>query len=126
VKRKERMGEGGGGRRGTSKLKEAARKVAVAAAYACGSFSRRKALVDPVSIDTSCSLSATVNSHFPFSQHYAFLSSLAVCILGKDSNFICILGCTAILLNWCPIGWPSSSIIGFGREILDLGMLFAT
>ncbi|XP_022640830.1 uncharacterized protein LOC111242342 [Vigna radiata var. radiata] len=55
------MGEGGGGRRGTSKLKEAARKVAVAAAYACGSFSRRKALVDPVSIDTSCSLSATTS-----------------------------------------------------------------
>ncbi|XP_061344313.1 probable E3 ubiquitin-protein ligase WAVH2 [Gastrolobium bilobum] len=59
------MGEGGGRRRGTSKLREAARKVAVAAAYACGSFSRRKAMVDPVSIDNSCSLSATIsNSSF--------------------------------------------------------------
>jgi hypothetical protein len=57
---KERMREGGG-RRGTSKLREVARKVVVvAAAYACGSFSRRKTLVDPVTIDTSCSLSATV------------------------------------------------------------------
>lgn len=56
----------GGGRRGTSKLREVARKVVVvAAAYACGSFSRRKTLVDPVTIDTSCSLSATIsNSSF--------------------------------------------------------------
>nr|ABN08849.1 hypothetical protein MtrDRAFT_AC161399g51v2 [Medicago truncatula] len=56
----------GGGRRGTSKLREVARKiVVVAAAYACASFSRRKTLVDPVSIDTSCSLSATIsNSSF--------------------------------------------------------------
>jgi hypothetical protein len=34
-------GEGGGA---TSKLRKAARKVVVAAAYACGSFSRSKAL----------------------------------------------------------------------------------
>ena len=51
---------GDGGRRGKSKLREAARKMVVAAAYACGSFSRRKALVDPVAIDASSSLSATV------------------------------------------------------------------
>ncbi|KAI4298861.1 hypothetical protein L6164_032375 [Bauhinia variegata] len=55
------MGEGGREARGTSKLREAARKVAVAAAYACGSLSRRKALVDPVAIDTSSSLSATIS-----------------------------------------------------------------
>jgi len=60
LRKRERMREGGG-RRGTSKLREVARKVVVvAAAYACGSFSRRKTLVDPVTIDTSCSLSATV------------------------------------------------------------------
>lgn len=46
------MGEGGGTRdgRGTSKLREAARKVVLAATFACGSFSRRKALVDPVAV----------------------------------------------------------------------------
>ncbi|KAL1320470.1 hypothetical protein HN51_065173 [Arachis hypogaea] len=54
------MGEG---RRGaSSKLREAARKVAMAAAYACGSFSRRKSMVDPVPIDA---LSASIsNSSF--------------------------------------------------------------
>ncbi|KAJ7967882.1 Zinc finger, RING-type [Quillaja saponaria] len=51
---------GGRERRGASKLREAARKVGVAAAYACGSFSRRKVLVDPVMIDSSSSLSATI------------------------------------------------------------------
>ncbi|KAJ7946484.1 Zinc finger, RING-type [Quillaja saponaria] len=56
------MREMGGGRerKGTSKLREAARKVAAAAAYACGSFSRRKVLVDPVNIDSSSSLSAMI------------------------------------------------------------------
>ncbi|KAJ7946482.1 Cdk-activating kinase assembly factor [Quillaja saponaria] len=53
---KQRRREMGGGRerKGTSKLREAARKVAAAAAaYACGSFSRRKILVDPDNIDIS-------------------------------------------------------------------------
>jgi hypothetical protein len=62
------------GRRGTSsKIREVAKKViVVAASYACGSFSTRKSIVDPVTIDTSCNLSATVcTTHF----HFHFPSS---------------------------------------------------
>ncbi|CAL0334530.1 unnamed protein product [Lupinus luteus] len=56
------MGEG----RRRSKLREAARKVAAAAAtYACGSLSRRKTLLDPLTIQTSSTLSAIIsNSSF--------------------------------------------------------------
>ncbi|XP_061354849.1 probable E3 ubiquitin-protein ligase EDA40 [Gastrolobium bilobum] len=60
------MDEGGGRRRrgGAWKLRNAARKVAVAvaAAYACGSLSTRKPVIDhPVSIDTSTSPSLAIS-----------------------------------------------------------------
>ena len=104
------MGEGRRG--GTSKLREAARRVAVAAAYACGSFSRRKALVDPVSIDNSCSLSATVHFHFPpfFSEHYAFLSYLGVYHFGERCKLYLHLNQNGLqfLPNW--FSFPSLKI----------------
>ncbi|XP_030490960.2 probable E3 ubiquitin-protein ligase WAVH2 isoform X2 [Cannabis sativa] len=43
----------GGGRGASSRLRKAARNIAVAAASACGSFSRRKALVDPIAFDNT-------------------------------------------------------------------------
>jgi hypothetical protein len=70
--------EGSRGRRGTSsKIREVAKKVVVvAASYACGSFSTRKSIVDPVTIDTSCNLSATVCTHFHF--HFPSSSSTKI------------------------------------------------
>jgi hypothetical protein len=72
------MREGSRGRRGTSsKIREVAKKVVVvAASYACGSFSTRKSIVDPVTIDTSCNLSATVCTHFHF--HFPSSSSTKI------------------------------------------------
>ncbi|CAJ2658127.1 hypothetical protein L195_g006141 [Trifolium pratense] len=62
------MRESSRGRRTTSsKLREVAKKVVVVAtSYACGSFSRTKSMVDPVTtIDTSCNLSTNIsNSSF--------------------------------------------------------------
>lgn len=96
----------GGGRRGTSKLREAARKVAVAAAYACGSFSsRRKAMVDPASIhNTSCALSsATVHiPTFPLLPTLPFWKKMQP---------------LSAFLNWGVINLPSSFMIGLFIKI---------
>ncbi|XP_030490959.2 probable E3 ubiquitin-protein ligase WAVH2 isoform X1 [Cannabis sativa] len=52
----------GGGRGASSRLRKAARNIAVAAASACGSFSRRKALVDPIAFDNTNSESISGSS----------------------------------------------------------------
>ncbi|KAK7246053.1 hypothetical protein RIF29_40911 [Crotalaria pallida] len=56
------------GRRRRSKQREFARKLAAAAAaFVCGSLSRRKALVDPLTVHTSCTtLSATISNNSSF------------------------------------------------------------
>ncbi|PON57684.1 Cdk-activating kinase assembly factor [Parasponia andersonii] len=53
------MGGGGGA---SSRLRKAARNIVVAAANACGSFSRRKALVDPIVFDHTTSESISGSS----------------------------------------------------------------
>ncbi|ONI09633.1 hypothetical protein PRUPE_4G001000 [Prunus persica] len=56
------MGGAGGGASSKSKLRNAAKKMVVAAANACGSFSRRKALVDPIVFDhTNTTATASIS-----------------------------------------------------------------